>query len=119
MMPNATYSYDASSLDSPYLRSTNFYGFDKPDADDKDRWTDKFGEFKWPFLTSFGIGACYYDNVLLNDLDRKGSFGTTVMPSATKRSWAEWVRMSRFAKVSGPTSSTPTISAPPNYGADR
>jgi len=83
MMPNSTYSYEASSLDSPYLRSTDFYGFDKPDTDDKDRWTDLLGEFKWPFLTNIGIGAFYNDNVLMNGFNKKGSFGTTLTPSLT------------------------------------
>ena len=83
MMPNATYSYEASSLDSPYLRSTDFYGFDKPDTKAEDRWTDLLGESKWPFLANIGIGAFYNDNVLLNDFNRKGSFGTFLTPSLT------------------------------------
>jgi hypothetical protein len=77
------FNYDASVLDNPYLRSNNFYGYDTVDMGDDDRWTDLFGDFTLPILANIGIAGFYDDNVLLNNLNRRGSFGTTLTPSLT------------------------------------
>lgn len=81
--PKGVFNYNASALDNPYLRSNNFYGYDKVDAGDDDRWTDLFGDFHLPILANIGVAGFYDDNVLLNNLNRRGSFGTTLTPSLT------------------------------------
>jgi len=81
--PMGLFNYDASVLDNPYLRSNNFYGYDTVDMGDDDRWTDLFGDFTLPILANIGIAGFYDDNVLLNNLNLRGSFGTTLTPSLT------------------------------------
>lgn len=83
LLPAGLFSYDASSLNNPYLRSNNFYGFDKLDTDADDRWTDLFGDFHLPILANIGVAGFYDDNVLFNNLNRVGSFGTRLTPSLT------------------------------------
>ena len=83
LLPPGLFSYDASSLNNPYLRSNNFYGFDKLDTDADDRWTDLFGDFHLPLLANIGVAGFYDDNVLFNNLNRVGSFGTRLTPSLT------------------------------------
>lgn len=82
LMPAGQFVYDANLLDNPYLRNNNYYGYDKFDDDD-DRWTDLFGDFKLPLLTNVAVGGFYDDNVLYNNLNRRGSFGTRINPSLT------------------------------------
>ena len=81
--PMGLFNYDASVLDNPYLRTNNFYGYDKVDVGDDDRWTDLFGDFTLPILANIGVAGFYDDNVLLNNLNRRGSFGTALTPSLT------------------------------------
>ncbi len=83
LLPPGLFSYDASSLNNPYLRSNNFYGFDKLDTDADDRWSDLFGDFHLPILANIGVAGFYDDNVLFNNLNRVGSFGTRLTPSLT------------------------------------
>lgn len=83
VLPAGIFNYDANSLDSPYIRTANYYGFDKVDSDPNDRWTNIFGDFHIPLLANLGVGAFYDDNVLNNNLDKRASFGTTLTPSIT------------------------------------
>lgn len=81
LMPSSAFSYDTSALNNPYLRSNNFYGFDRLTRDDEDGLGSVFGDVSIPLITNIGVSPFYNDNVLYNNENRKTAFGSSFTPS--------------------------------------
>ena len=77
----SAFSYDSSTLNNPYLRTNNFYGFDRMDSDDAGGLAGLFGDIELPLITNLGISPFYNDNVLYNNDNRKSAFGSNFAPT--------------------------------------